>query len=248
MTELIEEQESTQPDFERYLDVVRRRHMYFLVLMFLGWLLIWGSSWILPARYKSSTLILVEQPTMPENYVAPNVTDNLQDRLQSITQQILSRTRLLMIIEKLNLYSGADSAKNQDDKIEQMRKDIGIDLVRDTSNNEITSFRVSFSSPIPFWRRGSRTNLRTCSSTKISRFVRSNPKAQRILSKGNSKMRAQLSPLRKKESSSSKRRTKERCRAQQSSNLQILSGLQGQLQNQQNSLNTAKQQGFISSR
>ena len=86
---------------------------------------------------------------MPENYVAPNVTDNLQDRLQSITQQILSRTRLLMIINKLNLYAGTDAIKNQDDKIERMRKDISIDLVRDTRNNEITSFRVSFSSHDP---------------------------------------------------------------------------------------------------
>ena len=105
MPELIEEQESTQPDFDRYLDLVRRRHMYFLVPVFLGWLLVWGSSWILPTNYKSSTLILVEQPTMPESYVAPNVNENLQDRMQSITQQILSRTRLLMIIDKLNLYA-----------------------------------------------------------------------------------------------------------------------------------------------
>ena len=56
-------------------------------------------------RYKSGTLILVEQPTMPSNYVVPNVVDDLQNRLQSITQQILSRTRLLLIIDKLNLYS-----------------------------------------------------------------------------------------------------------------------------------------------
>jgi hypothetical protein len=40
----MEEQESTQPDFERYLDVARRRHMYFLVPLFLGWLLVWGST------------------------------------------------------------------------------------------------------------------------------------------------------------------------------------------------------------
>ena len=60
MTEIIEEQESTQLDFERYLDVVRRRHIYFLLPVFLGWLLVWGISWVLPTRYKSSTLILVE--------------------------------------------------------------------------------------------------------------------------------------------------------------------------------------------
>ncbi len=150
MPDIIEEQEPTHFDAEKYIDLVRRRHIYFLVPVLLGWLLVWGISWILPATYKSSTLILVEQPTMPENYVAPNVNDNLQDRLQSITQQILSRTRLLMIIDKLNLYAGSDAIKNQDDKIDRMRKDIGnIDLVRDSRNNEISSFRVSFTSRDP---------------------------------------------------------------------------------------------------
>ena len=66
----------------------------------------WGVSWLLPSVYRSGTLILVEQPTVPSQYVVPNIaTDNLQDRLQSITQQILSRTRLMRIIESQNLYA-----------------------------------------------------------------------------------------------------------------------------------------------
>src|SRR5271157_1419579 len=84
-------------DLHHYLGIVRRRHLHFLIPLFLGWLAVWGSSWILPARYKSSTLILVEQPTMSKDYVVPNVNDDLQGRLQNITQQILSRTRLLQI-------------------------------------------------------------------------------------------------------------------------------------------------------
>ena len=86
---------------------------------------------------------------MPESYVAPNVNENLQERLQSITQQILSRTRLLMIIDKLNLYADAKSLKTPDDKVEALRKDISVDLVRDTRNQEITAFRVSFSAHDP---------------------------------------------------------------------------------------------------
>ena len=67
MTEQMEEQEATQPlDLERYLDLARRRYIYFLLPVFVGWLAVWGASWVLPARYKSSTLILVEQPTMPQ--------------------------------------------------------------------------------------------------------------------------------------------------------------------------------------
>src|ERR1700679_2110249 len=102
MPEIIEEHESEGFDISRIWVIVRRRHMYFLVPLFLGWLLIWGSSWIISPLYKSTTLIIVEQPTMPQNYVVPNINDDLQTRLDSMTQQILSRTRLLVIIQKLH--------------------------------------------------------------------------------------------------------------------------------------------------
>ena len=106
MAEDLEEQSSGGFDVSRYLGIVRRRHMQFLIPLFLGWALVWGASWVLPPRYESSTLILVEQPTMPKDYVTPNVNDDLQARMQSITQQILSRTRLLRIINAMNLYAG----------------------------------------------------------------------------------------------------------------------------------------------
>src|SRR6201999_136949 len=75
-----------------YLEILNRRRLLFVIPLFLGWIAVWGASWILPPRYKSSTLILVEQPTMPRDYVLPNVAENLQERLQSISQQILSRS------------------------------------------------------------------------------------------------------------------------------------------------------------
>ncbi len=122
MAEIVEEQDSARPEFDRYVDILRRRHMHLLVPVLLGWLFVWGLTFVLQTKYKSSTLILVEQPTMPENYVAPNVNENLQDRLQTITQQILSRTRLLLIIDKLGLYGGPNSATSADQKVKMMQK------------------------------------------------------------------------------------------------------------------------------
>src|SRR5271170_5769221 len=117
MEESYEERGSEGLDIQRYLGVVRRRHLHFLMPLFLGWLVVWGVSWVLPARYKSGTLIIVEQPTMPKNYVEPNVTDDLQNRLQSITQQILSRIRLLLIIDKLHLYDDSRHQITPDEKV-----------------------------------------------------------------------------------------------------------------------------------
>ena len=111
MSEDFEEQEAQPLDLGRYVDLVRRRHIQFLIPLFVGWLVVWGSSWFLQARYISSTLILVEEPTMPKNYVAPNVNDDLQARLQSISQQILSRTRLLLIIDNMKLYERQEGSR-----------------------------------------------------------------------------------------------------------------------------------------
>src|ERR1700756_5268540 len=105
MADDLEEQRGESLDLQHYLGLVRRRHFHFLIPFFIGWAIVWAASWVLPPRYQSTTLILVEQPSMPKDYVTPNVSDNLQERMQSITQQILSRTRLLRIIEDKHLYT-----------------------------------------------------------------------------------------------------------------------------------------------
>lgn len=240
MPEILDEQEA-KPDFESYLDVVRRRHVHFLLPVFVGWMAVWGISWVLPARYKSSTLILVEQPTMPQNYVAPNVNDNLQDRLQSITQQILSRTRLLMIIDKLHLYDDTRVLQSPDDKIDAMRKAISVDLV-ENRNNEITAFKVNFSSQDPLLAQKVTSEL-----TQL--FINENKRVRQEESQGTTDfLSKQLEDARV---SLADQEAKVRqfqaahegaLPTQQASNLQILGGLQSQLQNQQDALNTAKQQ------
>jgi polysaccharide biosynthesis transport protein len=241
MPELLEEQELAQPDFDRYVDLIRRRHMYFLVPLFLGWLLVWGISWILPAMYKSSTLILVEEPTMPSSYVAPNVNENLQDRLQSISQQILSRTRLLSIVNKLNLYAD-EGQKTPDAKVEALRKNITVDLVRDNRNQEITAFRVNFSARDPYLAQKVTNEL-----TQL--FISENLKVRQQQSEGTTHFIEQQLEDARVLLAAQEEKVKQfeavhegALPTQQASNLQILAGLQGQLQNQQDSLNTAKQQ------
>jgi protein tyrosine kinase modulator len=96
-----------------------------------------------PNLYRSDTLILVVPQRVPENYVRSTVTTRIEDRLQSITQQILSRTRLERIIQDFNLY--ADRRKNEimEDVVERMRKDIDLEVVKGDA------FRVGFSSDDP---------------------------------------------------------------------------------------------------
>lgn len=244
MAEELEEQAAAPADLGRYLDIAKRRHLQFLIPLFVAWAVIWGSSWFLQARYRSSTLILVEQPTLPKNYVVPNVTDDLQDRLQSIQQQILSRTRLLEIINNLHLYpSKPHHPLTDDDRVEKMRKDIGdIELVRDQQNAEITAFRISFSATDPRVAQQVAGEL-----TKL--FIDANLKVRQQESEDTTKfIEDQLATARTSLAQQEEQiRDFERAHegelpTQQSTNLQILSGLQNQLQSEQNALDSANQQ------
>jgi polysaccharide biosynthesis transport protein len=238
------EENATQPfEIGRYLDIVRRRHLIFLILLLLGWAVVWGSSWFLPARYKSSTLILVEEPSMPKNYVVPNVSDNLQDRLQSITQQILSRTRLLLIIDKLHLYQGKHQPSTPDGRVDKMRKDIGeIELVKDPQTQAVTSFRINYTAPDPHIAQQVTSEL-------TNLFIDENLKVQQQESENTTQfIESQLETAR---ASLADQDAKVRAfqaahegelPTEEQANLQVLSGLQSQLQNEQDALNAAKQQ------
>src|SRR5579859_4110154 len=61
-----------------------------------------GASLVLPKKYTSSTLVLVEQPTVPKDLIKPVITDDLNQRMASMKAQILSRSRLESIINKFN--------------------------------------------------------------------------------------------------------------------------------------------------
>jgi len=242
MPEGFEEQNTESFDLQRYLDVARRRHLHFLLPLLIGWLAVWGTSWVLPARYKSGTLILVEQPTMPKDYVTPNVNDDVQDRLQSITQQILSRTRLIHIIDQLNLYGGGKSQATPDEKVERMRKDIEIELVRDSHNNQITAFNVHYSASNP-------SVAQQVTSELTNLFISENLEVRQQQSEDTTKfLEDQLENARKTLAEQEEKIREFKGQhvgelpTQLGTNLQILSGLQSQLQAEQDSLNTAKQQ------
>jgi polysaccharide chain length determinant protein (PEP-CTERM system associated) len=241
MSNDLDEKDPQGLDLQNYLRIVRRRHLYFLIPLFIGWAVVWSASWLLHPLYQSSTLILVEQPTMPKNYVTPNVSADLQERLRSITQQILSRTRLLRIIDEFGLYSVIAARATPDEKVERMRKDIAIDLVRG-QGDQITAFNVSYTSGDPRLAQrvtGELTNL----------FINENLEVRQQQSEDTTKFLEDQLDNARKQLAEQENRVREfksqhvgEMPEQLASNLQILGGLQSQLQNQQDSLNAAKQQ------
>lgn len=107
--------------------------------------------WI-PDRYRSETLILIVPQRIPEDYVQPTVTTRLEDRLDSINQQILSRTRLQQIILDFDLYVDERNSEPMEEIVQLMRKDVGIQLGVGQGNpraNASPSFRISYTGSDP---------------------------------------------------------------------------------------------------
>jgi succinoglycan biosynthesis transport protein ExoP len=241
MSDEFEERPEENVGLEQYLAIAQRRRWHFLIPLFLGWLIVWGISWVLPSVYRSGTLILVEQPTVPSQYVVPNIaTDNLQERLQSITQQILSRTRLMRIIESQHLYAGGGQQLTQDEAVEQMRKDIEIELVHD--RDQLTAFNVYYSAYDPRVAQQVTKEL-------TSLFISENLEARQEQSENTTQfLESHLEDARKSLSGQEEKLREFKDQhlgdlpGQLQSNLQILGGLQTQLGGEQDALNRAKQQ------
>jgi polysaccharide chain length determinant protein (PEP-CTERM system associated) len=79
----------------------------------------------LPKQYTSHTRVLVESPIVPDDYVKPVVSDDLNRRLASMQGEILSRTHLQELVEKFHLYQ-SDSKSPMENLVDRLRKSINV--------------------------------------------------------------------------------------------------------------------------
>ena len=129
---------------EDYLEILWRRKWIGIVpfvLIAIGTMI--GTQFI-PNRYRSSTQVLVVPQQVPKDYVEPTVTSALAQRLQAITQQILSRTRLERVIQDFNLYPEQRKTELMEDVVALMRRDIDVTIGRAGRRSEPSYFTVSF--------------------------------------------------------------------------------------------------------
>ena len=242
---LDEEDGKVSRSLDEYWAIARRRRWYVLLPVFACWAIAWAGSWLVPSTFQSEALILVEQQKVPEQYVVPNVTMNLQDRLQSMTQQILSRTRLQSTINRFHLYETHRRTEflQTDDPVEQMRKDIKIDLVESPGRpGQLTAFRIRYSAGTPQLAQQVNSEL-------TSLFIDENLRSQQQLSESTTAfLQSQLADARAKlEEQEAKVRAFKASHfgnlpSQVETNVQILNGLQAQLQSIQRALDGANQQ------
>jgi polysaccharide chain length determinant protein (PEP-CTERM system associated) len=97
----------------------------------------------LPKVYRSSSLIMVVPKTVPDKFVPSLQATDTQERINTIKQQILSRSNLEKIIEDFDLYVEPRYRNLYlEDKVRMVRERVGIDVTK--FGRGVDSFRISF--------------------------------------------------------------------------------------------------------
>jgi len=99
---------------EDYLTILKRRWWIIAIPAVVLPLVALAISYRVTPIYTSQTLVLIEQQKVPDTYVTPVISENIDSRLSSMKEQILSRSRLQPIIERYNL---GDPKATMDDRM-----------------------------------------------------------------------------------------------------------------------------------
>jgi len=125
------------------IEILVRRRWYIIIPFCLSMMAGIFFALTFPKVYSASTLILLQPQRVPDDYVRSIVSEDIDSRINTLSQQILSRTNLEMIIGKFKLYSEPKFEKMfMEDKIESMRKRITINITR--SRRDANAFSITF--------------------------------------------------------------------------------------------------------
>jgi polysaccharide chain length determinant protein (PEP-CTERM system associated) len=143
---------SRQLTWSDYVSIARRRWWIILIPTILVPIITYGVSLLIPNRYTSKTSVLVEQQKVPDSFVKSVVAEEINQRLATMQEQILSRTRLQPIIERFGLYKKDVGKVSMEELLDRMRKSISVSAVKADFGDRtggLPGFYISFSADDP---------------------------------------------------------------------------------------------------
>ena len=132
-----------QTYIKEFLDLVVRRKWLVILFILLGTIIGGVLAWMKEDVYRSSTVILVEQQKIHENYVPSVVGGSAAERVSTITQQVLSRTNLQKVIDEFHLFPNVIASQGYEPVIEGLRKNVKIET--QGRGGQLEAFTISFS-------------------------------------------------------------------------------------------------------
>jgi len=141
----VENQDLTIKD---YISIIKRRIRYLIIPFFITLLLSMLLAVLLPPIYQSTATILIEEQEIPSELVKSTVTTFADQRIQMISQRIMTRSNLSEIIKKFDLYPGDRKNKTEEQILKKMRKSIDVETISadviDPRNGQPTKATIAF--------------------------------------------------------------------------------------------------------
>lgn len=126
---------NTPGDYKAFL---LRRRLRILVTFLIVFGFVAMVAFLLPSIYRSTCTILIETQQIPQDLIRTTVTGYVEERLKSISQEVMSRTKLLGIIDRFGLYGEMKDSKTTEEIIDYMRDAISLEMVSAESVNPRT--------------------------------------------------------------------------------------------------------------
>src|SRR5258706_14058143 len=128
-----------QLTMEDYSAILRRHKRTLILLAILGPAVGYLLCFALPKEYTSQTVILVDQPAVSPSYVTEISSGDLKQRLTTLQEQILSRSRLEGMISKFCLYPREQAQHASTEAlVDRLRKKIAVTPVKPMAESKST--------------------------------------------------------------------------------------------------------------
>jgi polysaccharide chain length determinant protein (PEP-CTERM system associated) len=141
--------EERQISLPEILAIAKRRWLWIVVPLLLGPIAGYVVALKITPTFTSQAFVLVEQQKVPDAFVPSMVTDQLETRLMTMQDQILSRSRLQLLIEQFALYKSDWRRVPMDELVARLKSDIKVTPLRPDSTNALRGFYVAVDADSP---------------------------------------------------------------------------------------------------
>jgi succinoglycan biosynthesis transport protein ExoP len=133
---------------ERWLAYWRRRRTFFAVAVVSVVATVLMAA-LLPSTYRSTATILIEQQEIPQELVRSVITSFADQRVQVISQRVMTTQNLLSLVERYNLYPDIRRTQPREVLVDKLRSDIGMHMISadviDPRSGRPTQATIAFS-------------------------------------------------------------------------------------------------------
>lgn len=141
--------EEQSREISDYLSTVRRRKKSILTTAGVLFLITVAVAVVWPSKYRSTATILIEEQEIPSDLVRSTISSYADQRIQVISQQVMTRANLMQIVDKFNLYARYRRTHTTEETLDRVRDDIKLDILKadvvDPRSGSKTTATIAFS-------------------------------------------------------------------------------------------------------